>query len=565
MRRERTIQRLNPVKTARWLILSGALCAGMSVSAQEAAPAAGLRGGLSVLDWAAVIAYFVGMVGIGIYFARRTKTSEEYYLGGRRMGSVMIGVSLFATMISTISYLAVPGEMMKHGPIYLTSIASIPIIYLVAGYLLIPRIARLPITSAYELLETRLGRPVRLMGSVIFLLIRLVWMGLVIFTASSVVVQAVGFRESAAPYVSVTLGAITVLYASLGGLRAVVLTDVIQAVIMFMGAIITILLVTIKMGGVGWFPTEWAANWDVQPFFSPDPRVRVTVVGSIIVAAIWWICTAGSDQMAIQRYLSTRDVKAARRAFLINNCADAAATLLLALLGFAILGFFRTYPEYLTPTRNLQENTDLLFPHFIVNFVGFGMAGLIMAAMLSAAMSSLSSGVNASCTVITTDILGYFGKNPDSEARKVALARRTSCLVGGVAILLSLVVARVPGNLIEITNKTSNLFIGPLFSLFFFALFVRFATPMGAVFGALYGFLAAFLISFGDLAGWTPLSWQWITPAAVVVAIITGTGISLVPTTGRSLFFRTAAVLLLATPWFAAMGLFIFDCIATIT
>lgn len=522
---------------------------------QETAP---LRGGLGALDWGVVAVYVAAMVSIGVYYSRRTKTSEEYYLGGRTMRPMMVGLSLFASLISTISYLAVPGEMMRHGPIYLTSVASIPIIYVIIGYFIIPYIARLPVTSAYEILERRLGRPVRLLGSVVFLMIRFAWMGLIIFTASNVVAKAAGLGPGSVPYFSLVLGLITATYASMGGLRAVVLTDVIQAVILFMGAVVTVGLVTFKMGGFAWFPTHWAANWDTQPLFSFDPRVRVTVVGSIVVSTMWWICTAGSDQMAIQRYLATRDAKAARRAFLVNNIADAATTLLLAVLGFALLGFFRAHPEYLTSTMNLQQNTDLLFPHFIVNFFSFGIAGLVISGMLSAAMSALSSGVNATCTVITTDLLSQFLKKPLSEARKVALAKRTAFMVGLIAIGLSLVVANVRGNLIEITNKTNNLLVGPLFGLFFFALFVPFATPLGAVFGSLYGLLAAFLISFGDLAGWPPLSWQWIIPSAVVVDIVTGAVFSLVPTRGKSAAYKSLVAALLATPFLLIMTFFLY-------
>ncbi len=542
-------------------VSGGLLAVLLPVGAAHAEAAEPLvRRGLSAWDWAVVALYVSAMLGIGVFYSRRTRTSEEYYLGGRTMRPVMVGLSLFASLISTISYLAVPGEMMRHGPIYLTSIAAIPIIFLIIGYALIPYIMRLPVTSAYEILERRLGRAVRVLGSIIFLMIRLSWMGVVIYTASNVIAKAVGLGPGSVPYFSIVLGLVTAMYASMGGLRAVVLTDVIQAVILFTGALITIGLVTFKMGGFGWFPTHWAANWDTQPLFSLDPHVRVTVVGSILVNIAWWVCTAGSDQMAIQRYLATRDAKAARRAFLIGNSADAATTLLLAVLGFALLGFFQEHPEFLSPAMNLQENTDLLFPHFIVNFFSFGIAGLVISGMLAAAMSALSSGVNATCTVITTDLLSLFRREPLSEARKVTLAKRTAFAVGVIAIGLSLLVGNVRGNLIEITNKTNNLFVGPLFGLFFFALFAPVATPLGAVFGSLYGLLAAFLISFGDLAGWAPLSWQWIIPSAVVVDIVSGTIFSLAPTRNKPASVQAAWAAVFAIPFLAIMALFLYGC-----
>jgi SSS family solute:Na+ symporter len=319
-------------------------------------------------------------------------------------------------------------------------------------------------------------------------------------------------------------------------------------------------MITMKRGGVGWFPTTWAANWDTQPLFSFDPPVRVPVLGTIVATTAWWVCTAGSDQMAIKRYLATRDAGTARRAFLINNVAEAGVTLVLALLGFALLGFFSANPQYLSANLNLRENADLLFPHFIVNFIGYGIAGLVVSGMLSAAMSSLSSGINATCTVLNTDIMGYFLKRQFSEKQKLVAAQWTSFLIGVVVVALSLIVANVRGNLVEMTSKTSNLLVGPLFGLFFFAMFVPFATPLGAAFGSLYGFLAAFLVSFWDVAGGTPLSWQWILPTAVVVNIIAGTVTSLIPYQNRSRRFLLGLCIAFSIPFVIIMTVFISAC-----
>ncbi|MBN2308729.1 MAG: Na+:solute symporter, partial [Candidatus Hydrogenedentes bacterium] len=290
----------------------------LAAVAQDSADAAEseLHARLGTLDWAVVALYALGMLAIGFYYSRRATTSDEYYLGNRKMKPIMVGLSLFATLISTISYLAVPGEIMAKGPVTMLYIAAIPIVYLVVGFLLIPHITRLPVTSAYELLESKFGRGVRLFGSAIFILIRLVWMGLIVFISARIVVRAVGLEPDKIPYVVFLLGVVTVVYSSMGGLQAVVLTDVIQSGILFGGALTCVIIVTVKMGGFGWFPTEWSPNWDTQPLFSFDPTVRVTVVGTILSTIIWWICTAGSDQMAIQRYLATRDSRAARRAFL---------------------------------------------------------------------------------------------------------------------------------------------------------------------------------------------------------------------------------------------------------
>ena len=375
----------------------------------------------------------------------------------------MVGLSLFAAMISTISYLAEPGEVMSRGPIaYLMYLASLPIIYLIVGFLLIPHIMKLPITSAYELLEKRLGMPSRLLGSGIFLLIRFVWMGLVVYTASRAVVTAMGLPLGALAPTIMIMGTITVVYSSMGGLQAVVLTDAIQSLLLIVAAIVCVIIITVKMGGVGWFPTQWSETWDTQPVFSLDPTVRVTMIGSLIATTVWWVCTAGSDQMAIQRYLATRDVKSARKAFLINNIADVCVNVTLISLGFALLGFFREhYPELLRATLADEKKGDYLFPLFVVNFMKFGTAGLVIAGMLAAAMSSLSSGLNSAATVLNTDFLPLLLRKPLDEKTKVRHGMAVSAVIGVIIILLALVIENVRGNLFEVTQKTSNLLVSP--------------------------------------------------------------------------------------------------------
>ena len=519
-----------------------------------------LRGRLAPIDWLVVAAYLIGMVAIGVFYSFRNKTSEDYYLGGRKINSLMVGLSLFASLISTISYLAVPGEVMKHGPVIVLYILALPIVFVLVGYVIIPYIMTLRIVSAYEILETKFGRGVRLFGSSMFLVIRLVWMALIVFSASKVVLPCLGLEPDKLPYVVIILGSITVSYASLGGLQAVNLTDVIQAVVLFLGALICIAIVSFKMHGLSWIPTHWSPNWDVQPFFSLDPTVRVTVVGTIIQTTVWWICTAGSDQIAIQRYLATRDAKAARRAFLISNLADVAVEILLVSLGFALLAFFLANPQYQHGELNLQRDADYLFPHFIVNFVGRGMAGLVISGLLAAAMGALSSGVTSTATVVYTDILSGGLKKNLSEKTKVRIGKWVTVGIGIVVVGLGLLMGKVPGNLYEVTNKTNGLFVAPLFGLFFMALYVPFSTPMGAVFGSLYGLFAAFLIAFWDLTGNPALSFQWILGVALIVNIIAGCLISLIPTQGKSPSFKWASAAVFSIPLLLGALKFIAAC-----
>src|SRR5512136_645172 len=127
----------------------------------------------SVLDWIVIAVYGLGMLGVGLYYSRRTKTREDYLLGGRRMRPLEVGISLFAALLSTLSYLAWPGEMVKNGPMMFSALLAYPLIALVVGWLMIPYIMRLQVTSAYEILELKLSMAGRMAGSLMFLTLRL--------------------------------------------------------------------------------------------------------------------------------------------------------------------------------------------------------------------------------------------------------------------------------------------------------------------------------------------------------------------------------------------------------
>jgi solute:Na+ symporter, SSS family len=485
--------------------------------------------GMTLLDWIVIAAYAIGMLAVGWYYSNRTQDKDDYLLGGRDMRASSVGLSLFSTLFSTITYLALPGEIISKGPVILWSMMAIPVAYVVVGYFLIPHFMRLRLTSAYEILETRLGMSIRLIAAIVFLATRFLWMALIVYvTAEKIIVTMMDYPpEKAAvimPIVAIAIGLVTVVYTTMGGLRAVVLTDVIQSFILLGGAILAIILITIKMGGVGaWWPTSWSPHWDEQPIFSWDPRVRVTVIGSIVFMTVWWICTAGSDQMAIQRYFATRDEKTARRVFLVTGLSNIVITCLLAAVGFALLAFFESNRHLAPSVLYNPKKADTIFPFFIVRYVPPGVTGLILAALLAAAMSSLSAGVNSACSVIKTDFIDRFRRKagPESDKSQVRQTRIISFLAGIFMVLLSLVMGRIQGNIMEVTVRTNHVFVAPLFGLFFMALFVKRATAIGTACGAVVGCLVAVLFAYWDLlTGGPQLSFQWISLFSLIANLL---------------------------------------------
>ena len=283
--------------------------------------------GLHWIDFVILVFYAAGMIALGWYYSRRRQTTDEYFSGGGRMNPLLIGVSMYATLFSTISYLTVPGEVLKHGPIvFLMPLASIPFYFCIVGFWIVPKYMQHRATSAYALLETQLGIWARTTGAMMFILLRLMWMSTLIYFGAKAMLVMFGLSNAWLPAVTMATGGIAVFYASIGGLRAVVITDSIQFLLLFCGACIVIGMVTYDDGGIGWIPTRWNESWDEQPFFSLSPTVRASAVSSVLYGICWWVFTAGSDQTAIQRFMATekRSVRAAfvPRQFHRRRCRD---------------------------------------------------------------------------------------------------------------------------------------------------------------------------------------------------------------------------------------------------
>ena len=494
---------------------------------------------LTPLDWFVIAGYIVLVLAVGWYYSRKTSSSEDYLLGGHHLKWYSLGISLFATMLSAVTYLAVPGETILHGPIYvLGKMCAYPLVAFIVGWWLIPRIMEFQVTSAYEILETQLGLSVRLLGSVFFLTLRLMWMALVVYaTAAKVLVPILGFDEAAVPWICVLLGAITVAYTSMGGLRAVVVTDVLQSVILFGGALLTVGMITWHFGGIdGWWPDSWPEHWEAPRWgYDPNPKTR-TFLGAFIATTVWFVCTQGSDQMVVQRFLSNRDVKSARQTLIMAMVSSALTGILLTLVGLSVWAFFRSTGQSIEDSTALLDRADKLFPEFVMTSLPTGISGLVIAGLLAVAMSSLSSGVNSACSVIKVDFMDRLRSgHSNSEHDNVRQMFWISIVVGLVVVVLSSGVGAVRGNLLEVTFKVCNLLTAPLFGLFFMAMFVRGATVPATHIGAFCGLAVIAAINFfEDVTGQAGINFLWAMPLGLTCQILVGVIISrCLPKAGR--------------------------------
>ena len=558
---------------------------------QDGSAAASEPAGLQALDWALIVLYAITTIGLGLYFSRKQRSTEEYFVGSGNMNPFLVGVSLFATLLSTISYLSMPGEAAGKGPVNLVALLAYPGVFLIVAFVFLPVYMRQRVTSAYELLEERLGLSVRLLGAMMFLTLRLVWMSLLVYLAAKAVTVMMGvdywrvnlndwtiqsgrFGDALAAgevlpgnfrfdgselwiasimVVVLFTGLVSVIYTTLGGLRAVVVTDFMQTVLLFGGACLVIATVTWEFGGFGWVPTTWQDNWDTQPLVSLDPGTRVTVLGTVLSAIVWYVATSCGDQTSVQRFMSTRDVRAARWALATQLTVGAIVGLTLYCVGFALLGYFRLHADTLPATITIEENADFLFPRYISYHLPVGISGLVVAAMFAAAMSSIDSGVNSITAVVMTDFLDRFGFRPKTETGHVRLAKMLAFVIGLSVVIGSTYMKYIEGNITAVTNKTVNLLTTPIFCLFIFALFMRRVTARGVWIATICGTTAAFCVAFsGPLVvllvnvlgidpglfnvelitktdpasghSWTvtnkdPISFQWISPVALVVTL----------------------------------------------
>ena len=482
---------------------------------------------LGILDFVVVFCYFGVLALVGIYFSKRQTSRSEYFLGGRQTHWALAGGSLLATVFSSISYLSVPGEMIRYGIGMSTGYLALPLVVPLVSRTVLPVIKRLPITSAYEYLERRFDVSVRSISACAFIVRTLLWMGLVIYMTSFAVVEMSGWNV----YVTILVtGVLTAVYTSVGGMRTVIWTDNFQMLILFGGAIAIPVLIGVLLGsgpGTWWQTFSQAGRADVQ-FFSWDPTVRVTIVGTFLNIFFWNACTQGSDQLAVQRLLSTPSLESSRRSLWFYTGANLVLPFFLALCGLGLFVFYSEQSDLPIQAFHTQLTTeaDRLMPRFIVEVLPSGFSGLLLAALLAAAMSSLSSGINSISSVISSDFVerfGWGGKRTESLWLEKVIAFVAGLVGVGVAIGIMTATRHTDWNLTELTSRVNHIFVGPIAALFFGGVLVRKARKRSALLGFAVGVCTSLYICFGR--EWFGLerniSFVWVIVASFVFGFAT--------------------------------------------
>ncbi|MFO1020027.1 MAG: sodium/solute symporter [Planctomycetales bacterium] len=454
----------------------------------------GPREGLQLIDFLGVVLYLLVTAGIVYRSSRRQGNTEEYFLGGRRMPWLAVGLSLLATLMSSISYMGVPGEMIGRGVAMFAQYLALPFSMAVVLLLWVPFFMRLQFTSAYEYLERRFDERVRATGSLLFLFLRLGWMSMVMYVGSLALTQMTGslvpaeMRDSLLYWIIVGVGLSATVYSTFGGFRAAIWNDVLQSLMLLGGTLVTLLYV---YWTTGTGPAEWwtitsahSAKHTAPIIFSWDPTVRMTIVTAGMLSFFWTICTHGSDQVVLQRYVSTASLSAARRSYIVNALTDLTIGCLLALCGLALLAFYFQHPTFL-PQDILSEvdghvvvhHGDRVLPYFFAHQLPPGIGGVILAVLICDAMQTLVSGVNSISAVFTTDLFSRLQGKTWGWINDITFAKLLTVVVGLVVTALAVGVAYLAqnskSNIIEMMGPAFNMFLGPLASLFLIGMFTR--------------------------------------------------------------------------------------------
>ena len=471
----------------------------------------GAGASFGIINYTFLTLYLVGIVYLGFYFSKREKGTDDYFLAGRRIPWWAAGLSLLGTGLSAVTYIAHPALTFSTDWFYFPVRIGFFFAPIMIIYFYLPFYRRLNITTAYEYLEKRFNLSVRLFGSAQFILFQSLRISLIMYLPAIVLTTITGINI----YVCIlSLGLISTFYTVLGGIEAVIWSDVIQVFIFIAGLIIALVVVFFNVDNgvkgmidIGLADDKyrmWYLDWDIT-----EPTLWVLLISGAMGTFIVY----SSDQSRIQRFLTTKDEKAAAKGLWLNVIAGLPLGAIVLVMGSALYAFYKTHPT----SVSLGMRNDAIFPLFIAQNLPFGLAGFVIAAIFSAAMSSLDSGMNSIATVFVTDFYRRF-KTDKSERFYLNLARSITLLIGifATAVALLLVTFNIQSAVI-FASSVLGLFIGGLGGLFALGIFTRRANGMGAMMGAIISAIALYYVKYH-----TPINFFLYPTIGFTVCLVTG-------------------------------------------
>jgi len=444
-----------------------------------------------IIDFSVIVAYLGTMIGVGVFFSFRNKNSDDFFRGGQRVPWFVAGLSIFATMLSSITFVAIPAKAYATDWVYFTvnmmAIAITPFVIM----LFLPFFRKIDATSAYEYLEKRFNRPARLFASASFVLFQIGRMAIVMYLPALALAAITPMSEHEC---ILLMGILSIIYCTMGGLEAVVWTDTIQSFVLLGGAFLTLVLIVTHIdGGIAGFMSTAAAhnkfhliNWNFSSTSYVTTALWVVVLGGIAQNLVPYT----SDMAVVQRYMSVANMARAKRAIWTNAVAVLPASLLFFGVGTALFVFYAHNPDQLDPTFK----TDAIFPLFIARQLPAGIAGLVVAGIFAAAQSTVSTSMNSMSTALVTDFVRPL-QLIQSGRGCLRLGRVLTSTVSVLGMLLALAFASSDiKSLWDQFMKILGLFGGSMCGLFCLGIFTTRTSGTGAIIGAIAGAAGLFFV-----------------------------------------------------------------------
>lgn len=439
------------------------------------------------INYVVLMVYLAILIGIGLFFSKNQHSTEDFFKGGHRIPWWAAGLSIFGTQLSAITFMAVPAKTFATDWLYFFLMMTI---LMVAPFIIrffLPFYRRFKLTTAYEYLELRFNLATRLLGSTMYIFLQIGRLGIVLLLPSLALSVVTGIDVYSC---ILSMGILSILYTVLGGIEAVIWTDVVQVIVLLGGALLSLILLFFSLDSqdISTYVTAFQKTriFDFEWSFS-HPTLWVVLIGGFATNLIQY----GSDQTVIQRYLTTKDEKSAAKSIRTGAYLALPSTLLFFSLGTLLFVYYKTHPALLSP---ILEKTDTIFPWYIVNSLPQGVSGLLIAAIFAASMSSLDSSMNSVATVITTDFFRRL-RPLKNEAAYLQLARRITIIIGIMGTGLALMMASWGiSSLWDQFNLIVGLFAGGLGGVFLLGIFSKTANGSGALIGLLLSGLIQYYV-----------------------------------------------------------------------
>lgn len=440
---------------------------------------------MNVLDYLLIFGYLALLLGLGFFF-REQHDRKDYFLGGRSFGWLPLTLSTMATQLSAISFISAPafvGIREGGGMIWLSYELAVPLAMIILMWGIMPRLYQSGYVSIYEFLEARFDKYTRFLISIVFQVSRAFGTGITIYAVALILQSMVGLPFWMAV---VIIGVVTALYSLSGGMKAVVFGDALQMIIIFLGIFLCAAFGLYELGGLHPLfahldPARLVAvNYKSLGFSGDEFGLLPMLFGGLVLYASYYGC----DQTQAQRIMSAKNQTTVRRILFANGLMRFPMVLLYCLMGLIIGTLAMTAPDF--PTAGLTERPDLLIPRFIVTYLPHGLIGILVVAILSAAMSSLSSVINSLTAVTIEDVARLRGKTM-SEGQYVLWSRLTALAWSAVILVLSFYGGAIASTVIEAVNKVGSLFYGPILATFVLAILWRGVGPVAANAGLIGG------------------------------------------------------------------------------